>query len=61
MATELIMKWPEQVGHVNLHAGAGGAFEVSVNGKQIWSKLASKQYPELKLVTEAVQEAIAAG
>jgi selT/selW/selH-like putative selenoprotein len=58
MATELIMKWPGQVEHVNLHAGVGGAFEVSVNGKQIWSKLESKQYPELRVVTEAVQAAL---
>jgi selenoprotein W-related protein len=54
MATELIQKFPEQVENVNLHAGVGGAFEVSVNGKQIWSKLESKQYPELKLLTDAV-------
>ena len=39
---------------VNLHAGTGGSFEVSVNGKQIWSKLETKQYPELKVVTDAV-------
>jgi selT/selW/selH-like putative selenoprotein len=58
MATELIMKWPGQVEHVNLHAGVGGAFEVSVNGRQIWSKLESKQYPEMKVLTEAVQEAL---
>ena len=54
MATELIQKWPGQIESVNLHAGVGGAFEVSVNGKQIWSKLESKQYPELKVLTDAV-------
>jgi selT/selW/selH-like putative selenoprotein len=58
MATELIQKWPGQVESVNLHAGVGGAFEVSVNGKQIWSKLQTKQYPELKVLTEAVTEAL---
>jgi selT/selW/selH-like putative selenoprotein len=61
MATELIMKWPEQVGHVNLHAGVGGAFEVSVNGRQIWSKLESKQYPEMKVLNDAVQAAVGTG
>ncbi|MBM4418467.1 MAG: SelT/SelW/SelH family protein [Chloroflexi bacterium] len=58
MASELIMKWPENIAHVNLHAGSGGAYEVSVNGEQIWSKLESKQYPELKVVTDAVQAAL---
>jgi hypothetical protein len=33
---------------------------VSVNGTQIWSKLESKQYPELRVVTEAVQAALGA-
>lgn len=60
MATELIMRWPEQIGGVNLHAGVGGAFEVKVNGTQIWSKLETKQYPELKLVADAVQAALPA-
>lgn len=55
MASELIMAWPENIADVNLHAGVGGAYEVSVNGKQIWSKLATKQYPELSLVKDAVK------
>ena len=54
MATEIIQKFPGQVENVNLHAGVGGAFELSVNGKQIWSKLETKQYPELKLLTDAI-------
>ena len=58
MATEIIQKFPEQVENVNLHAGVGGAFELSVNGKQIWSKLETKQYPELKLLTDAITAAV---
>jgi selT/selW/selH-like putative selenoprotein len=54
MAAEVIQKFPEQVENVNLHAGVGGAFELSVNGKQIWSKLETKSYPELKLLNDAV-------
>ena len=59
MAAEVIQKWPGQVKDVNLHAGVGGAFELSVNGKQIWSKLESKQYPELKVLTEAITAELA--
>ena len=61
MATELIMKFPGQVDPINLHRGDGGAFEVSVDGKQIWSKLQTKQYPELSTVTKAVTEALGTG
>jgi len=59
MAAEVIQKWPGQVTSVNLHAGVGGAFELSVNGRQIWSKLESKQYPELKVLNEAITAALA--
>jgi selT/selW/selH-like putative selenoprotein len=61
MATELIMKFPGQVDPITLHRGGGGAFEVSVDGKQIWSKLQTKQYPELSAVTKAVTEALGTG
>ena len=58
MATELIMKYPGQIKTIGLHAGVAGAFEVSVAGKQVWSKLQTKQYPELKVVTDAIAEAL---
>jgi len=57
MATELIMKFPGQVDPINLHAGDGGAFEVSIDGKQVWSKLQSKKYPDLSDITKAITEA----
>ena len=55
------MRWPDRIDNINLRGGVGGAFEVSVNGKQIWSKLETKQYPELRTVTAAVEEALGAG
>jgi selenoprotein W-related protein len=61
MATELIMKFPGQVDPINLHAGDGGAFEVSVAGKPVWSKRETKQYPELSVLTKAVTEALNTG
>ncbi len=47
MATELVNRYADQIDSINLHGGTGGAFEVSVNGDQIYSKLATKRYPEL--------------
>jgi selT/selW/selH-like putative selenoprotein len=60
MATELIMKYPGQIKTITLNAGVGGAFEVNVAGKKVWSKLETKQYPELKVVSDAVAEALSA-
>ena len=55
MATELISRFPEQIGEIDLHAGVGGAFEVSINGEQVFSKLASKRYPELNELVDPVR------
>ena len=58
MAEELITKFPERIGEVSLHAGIGGAFEVSVDGEQVYSKLQTKRYPELSEIVKPVQEAV---
>ena len=60
MATELINRFPEQIESINLHAGVGGAFEVSINGEQVFSKLQLKRYPELNELTAPIQERLAA-
>ena len=52
MATELINRYSDQIGDISLHAGTGGAFEVSVNGEQIYSKLQTKRYPEMGDILE---------
>jgi len=41
----------------------GGKFELSVDGKQIWSKKQARRFPEYNEVTEALpaQPAVAAG
>jgi selT/selW/selH-like putative selenoprotein len=55
MATELINRYSDRIGDISLHAGTGGAFEVSVDGQQIYSKLATKRYPELQEIVDGVQ------
>ncbi len=55
MATELINRYAEQIDSINLHGGTGGAFEVSVNGEQVYSKLATKRYPDLSEIVSAVE------
>ena len=55
MATELINRYSEQIDSINLHGGTGGAYEVSVNGEQVYSKLATKRYPDLSEIVSAVE------
>ncbi len=55
MATELINRYADQIDSINLHGGTGGAFEVSVNGEQVYSKLATKRYPDLSEIISAVE------
>lgn len=55
MATELLNRHAEQIERINLHGGVGGAFEVSINGEQVHSKLETKRYPELSDLVTAVK------
>jgi selenoprotein W-related protein len=60
MATELINKFPENIGEIALHAGVGGAFEVSVDGEPVYSKLATKRYPDMGELVSPIQSRIPA-
>jgi selenoprotein W-related protein len=41
---------------ITLVPGAGGAFEVNVNGSQIYSKKATGVFPELNALKEEIQK-----
>ena len=60
MATELINRYPDQISQVNLHAGTDGAFEVSIDGTQVYSKLATKRYPDLSDIVQPIRERVEA-
>ena len=60
MVTELVNRFGDQISEFDLHAGVGGAFEVSVNGEQVYSKLATKRYPELSELVEPIQARVPA-
>jgi selenoprotein W-related protein len=40
---------------MNLIPGSGGAFEVTVNGDLIFSKLKEKRYPEIQELAETIK------
>lgn len=45
LAEELYGHFRARVENINLVTSSGGAFEVSVNGQQIYSKLETGQFP----------------
>jgi len=47
--------FPHQISGIELVPGAGGAFEVSVDGKAVYSKKQTKRFPELSEVIDAVK------
>jgi selenoprotein W-related protein len=61
MATEMINRFSDQIEEISLHAGQGGAFEVSINGEQIYSKLETKRYPDLSEILDPLQARLPTG
>lgn len=61
MATEIISKFPDRIGETCLHEGVGGAFEVSIDGQEVFSKLKTKRFPELSEIVQPIQQKLAAG
>ena len=57
----MINRFSDQIGEITLHAGSGGAFEVSIDGEQIYSKLETKRYPELSELIDPLKAKIEAG
>ncbi len=55
MGTGILNRYSEAIDSLNLHGGTGGAFEVSINGERMHSKLEAKWYPELAELTSAIQ------
>lgn len=49
------MQLKQEIGSVRLIPSTGGVFEVSLNGKQVYSKLATGKFPEPKAVLAAVK------
>jgi len=51
----MINRYSGQIGEITLHAGEGGAFEVSINDEQIYSKFETKRYPELSEILDPLK------
>ena len=56
MALELLNHYRRDLSELKLIPAGGGAFEVSVNGKLIFSKLSEGRFPELKELKQLIGE-----
>lgn len=61
MAQELLVTFEQEIGEVALVPGAGGVFEIRVDGAPIWSRKSQGGFPEIKELKQLVRDRIAPG
>jgi selenoprotein W-related protein len=49
------LKLKDRIGALKLVPGTGGAFEISLNGKKIYSKLETRQFPEPEAILKTLR------
>uniref|UniRef100_UPI003898E990 SelT/SelW/SelH family protein n=1 Tax=Catalinimonas niigatensis TaxID=1397264 RepID=UPI003898E990 len=59
MAQELLTTFESELGEVALQPGTGGIFDVSLDGKLIYSRKAQGQFPESKELKQLIRDHIA--
>jgi len=52
---EKLLTLKQRIGSLRLVPSGGGAFEISVNGKKIYSKLETGEFPDFDAVLKAVK------
>jgi len=52
-----ILELGDRIGSLTLVPSGGGAFEVTVNGKQLHSKLATGEWPEFEAIVTQIKKA----
>ena len=57
MALELLTHYRKDISELKLVPSGGGAFEVSVNGKLIFSKLEEGRFPEPLELKQSIESA----
>jgi selenoprotein W-related protein len=61
MAQELLTTFEADIGAVALVPGAGGVFEVRVDGETVWSRKGRGRFPEAKELKQLVRDRVAPG
>lgn len=54
MALELLSHYRRDISELKIIPSGGGAFEVSVNGKLVFSKLSEGRFPEVKELKQLI-------
>ena len=55
MATTLLENLKTDLALLEMEPAGGGCFEISVNGEEIYSKLATGEFPDEKAILDAVR------
>lgn len=58
MTSQLLTTYKQRISELTLIPAGGGAFELSVGGKLLYSKLEKGQFPDEKWAIEAVGEVL---
>lgn len=58
MTDKLLREFNQKLAGIKLVSGAGGAFEVSIDGKPVFSKLETGRFPSLKEMRDAIRAAL---
>lgn len=56
MALELLSHFRKNISHLKLVPSGGGAFEVSADGRLVFSKLQEGRFPEPKELKQAIEQ-----
>ena len=59
MAQELLLTFDQEIGEVALVPGAGGVFEIRLDGTRIWSRKDQGGFPEMKELKRLVRDRVA--
>lgn len=59
MAQELLLTFTEELREVALVPGAGGIFEVRVDGETLWSRRVEGRFPDIKELKQRVRDRVA--
>lgn len=61
VAQELLTTFRDELGEVALIPGAGGTFDVRVDGRTVWSREEEGRFPQPKELKRRVRDGIAPG
>lgn len=59
MAQELLTTFEDEITELTLRPGTGGVFEVTVNGRRIWSRKEAGRFPEITELKQRVRDEVA--